>query len=100
MKYYSEVLDKMFDDDKALIKAEDEHQKAIEEKKAHDQKLADERKARAKEVEDALKEAQAAEKKYWELRNKFVKDYGAWHISYKDTSDGITTIFNELFKIF
>lgn len=100
MKFYSEILDKIFDDEKALIEAEDKHQKAIKEKEDREKKLADERKARAKEVEEALEQAQAAEKKYWELRNKFVKDYGAWHVSYKNTDNGISTFFDEVFRIF
>ncbi len=100
MKYYVESLNEFFDTADEANKAEEKHLaevKAEEEKKT---KLADERKARATEVEDALKAAQDAEKKYWELRNKFVKDYGSFHISYKNNDNGISTFFEELFKVF
>ena len=38
--------------------------------------------ARAKEVEAAFKAEMEAHNKYIELRNKFIKDYGSFHMSY------------------
>ena len=35
MKFYSEKLDKLFDDEKALVKAEDEHDIRVAAEKAH-----------------------------------------------------------------
>ena len=88
MKYFSEKTKKFYDDVKACEAAEAEFDaemaKIAEEKK----KLAEDRKERAKEIEDAYKEMQAlnkaardGEKRYIELRNKFVKDYGSFHMT-------------------
>lgn len=102
MKFYSEVLDKMFDTAEALTEAEEAKGKAEEEKKAKEKKLAEERKARAKEVEDALKAAHEAQNKYFELRDAFVKDYGSYHMTIKDTNskDNFNWLFGDLFKWF
>lgn len=97
MKYYSEVLDKMFDDDKELVKAEEAHQKAIQEKEEKEKKLADERKARADEVEEAFKAVAEAQEKARKLLNQFCKDYGAYHKSYKQ-GEKIPSLFDWVFR--
>jgi hypothetical protein len=97
MKYYSEVLNKMFDDDKELVKAEEEHQKAIQEKEEKEKKLADERKARADEVEEAFKAVAEAQEKARKLLNEFCKDYGAYHRSYK-AGEKIPSLFDWMFR--
>ena len=88
MKYYSELLHKPFDTVEELEKAESE-------KKAQLDALKDktkERTKRAKEVENAYKnwvdlkekyfnELDEAYEKYEELLNKFVKDYGSFHMT-------------------
>ena len=78
MKYYSEVTKKMYDTEDALKTAEAAEAK----KKAEADLKSQQRASRAKEVEDAFKAAQAAFDKYTELRNKFVEDYGSYHMSY------------------
>ena len=92
MKYFSEKTKKFYDDVKACEDAEaafDAEQARIAEEK---KKLAEARKERAKEIEDAYKEMQAlikaareGEKRYIELRNKFVKDYGSFHMTVSNT---------------
>ena len=52
MKFYSEKLDKLFDDEKALVKAEDEHEVRVAAEKAHAEQLAKTRKDRAKAIEE------------------------------------------------
>ena len=101
MKYYSEILNQLFETEKEAIEAEEAQRKANEEKTAKKQKLADERKARAKEVDEAYKAAVEAEKKYSELKAKFVKDYGGYHVTYKSNDgDHWSTFFEEMFKMF
>ena len=81
MKYYSEVLNKVFDSKTECLEAETKY---TEEKKAKEEKqkeLANTRKERAKEVEAAYDAVLEAQKKYAELRNKFIQDYGSWHMT-------------------
>lgn len=64
MKYYSEKLDKLFDTEEEVKKAEQEHEKREKAKK----KKEEERERRAKEVNDAYSH-------YLELLNAYLKDY-------------------------
>ena len=83
--YYSDVTKKYYNNEKDLIAAENEvikAQKAAEEK-------ANARKARAQEVENAYKSAVEAQKKYLDLRNKFIKDYGSYHTTINEIIDEI-----------
>lgn len=70
MRYYSDTLKKLFETEEELKKAEVE----FEEKHALELKQKEERANRAKEVEEAYK-------KYLDLRSKFVKDYGSYHMT-------------------
>ena len=70
MRYYSDTLKKLFETEEELKKAEVE----FEEKHALELKKKEERAHRAKEVEEAYK-------KYLDLRSKFVKDYGSYHMT-------------------
>lgn len=79
MKYYSEILKKMYDDPDLLKKEEEEQVEREAAIKAEREAHAAERKARAKEVEEALAEAQKADAHYHELLRAFCKDYGAFH---------------------
>ena len=81
--YYSDVTKKYYDSEESLVAAENEvvkAQKAAEEKNKA-------RKTRAQEVENAYKVAVDAQKKYLELRNQFIKDYGAYHTTINDIID-------------
>ncbi len=86
MKYYSEKLDKLFDSEKALATAEDQHEVEQAAKAAKEDKLKKERKQRAAEVDEAYT-------KYMKLLNAFVQDYGYYHKTY--SSDGL---FSDFFK--
>lgn len=97
MKYYSEVTKKLYDDQKALANDEAlilKEQAAAEEK-------AQKRKERAKEVEDALKAVVDAQAHYNELKNKFIEDYGSFHMTVKDKSPvKSATDLNSLIDLF
>lgn len=97
MRYYSDELHKFFDDAESCAKAEAEHKKAFEEKEEKKKKLKEQRKARAAEVDEAYKAVKTAEKKYYELRNTFVRDYGSYHVTYSDTN---AQPFTSLFDLF
>ena len=101
--YKSTLLNKIFDNYEDLVKAEEEYEKVNAERL----KLAEEKKARAKEVEEAFKqlelvkekaykEISEAETKAYELRNKFVKDYGSFHYSYSNDNGKKTITFGDL----
>lgn len=80
MKFYSEKTEQLYDSEAELKQAEsqlEELQKKEEEKKQA-------RAARAKEVEDAFKAVNEAQKKANELLVAFTKDYGSFHMTYKD----------------
>lgn len=79
-KYYSDLTKKFYDvQDEAEKEEEKERVKnAIELKKK------EEKAARAKEIEAAYAQCIEASKKYYDLRNKFIKDYGAFHMTYKN----------------
>lgn len=79
MKYYSEVLKKIFDSEQDCAEAEEAQKKKEEEAKLEAEKKASERKARAAEVEEAMKQATAASARYRKLLKKFCEDYGAFH---------------------
>jgi vacuolar-type H+-ATPase subunit I/STV1 len=73
------AAEKKYDEEVAAKKAAEE--KAIAERKAKEQALTAERKERANEVEAAYKASLEAAKHYHELLNKFVEDYGSFHMT-------------------
>lgn len=87
MKFYSEKLDKVFDEVEQLNEAEEAFDKQEQEKK----RLKQERKERAKEVQDALDN-------YHKLLKKFVDDFGCFHSTFTlddlNLLDNIFSIFN------
>lgn len=93
MKFYSEKLNKMFDDDKSCLKAEEEHEKAVAEAEAKKKALADERANRAKAVEELYRKAIEAKQEYDKALREFLKDYGSFHATFK-TSDPFFGIFD------
>lgn len=98
MKYYSDKLNKLFDTEKELEKAEQEADiKAYKEKQEKEAKAA-ERKARAAEVEEARKTMVAAQKKYQEVLEAFIRDYKSFHYSIKN--DEVKEMIPTLFDIF
>lgn len=112
MKYYSEKLQKLFDNADECQKAEFEakeqenrerirKERAEREKKEKQEKLANERKIRANEVEAARQVMVDAQHKYRELLEAFTHDYGTFHLSLtgEDAKKAIPTLF-DLFDLF
>ena len=99
MKYYSETLNKVFENEKDCLDAEEEYKAKVEEEEKRKKELADSRKVRAKEVEDAYKAIIDAQKHYNELKNKFVEDFGSFHMTFS-TTDDFHSLFSDLFRIF
>lgn len=95
MKYFSETLNKVFNSEKECVEAEEQHSKALAEAKAKSEALANERAARAKEVEEAYRAAIDAKRKYNEILDKFLKDYGSFHATFKNVDPffGIFDLF-------
>lgn len=94
MKIYSEKTGKEYASVEACLTAEKEFEDAIaakkaaeakkaEEEKAKLVKLNEERKSRAAAIEQAYGEVLNANKKYRELLDKFVHDYGSFHMTLK-----------------
>ena len=84
MKYYSELLNGIFDSEEELIAAEAIKNKEEEEKKNRARKLKEEREFRRKELEEARAKYQALLGRYW-------RDY---HSDDIDFSNPITTLYN------
>ena len=98
MKFYSEKLDKMFDNEKDLIKAEDAHDVAVAAEKAKQEKLSAERKDRAHNIEEAYKKVEDARKEYNKLVEEFVRDYGSFHMTYKGNDGSMFNLFEKFFE--
>lgn len=94
--FYSKLLKKPFDSLDELHEAENAYNEANKEKL----RLAEERKQRAKEVEDAYSHVLDVRKKakdmideamtsYEDLLDKFVKDYGSYHMTYSNNKPSL-----------
>ena len=97
MKYYSEKLDILFDDEKALVEAENEHDAHVAAEKAKQEQLANTRKERAKAIEEQYKKVVEARNEYKKLVDEFTKDYGSFHMSVKSNNLADMDLF-DLFK--
>ena len=104
MKYYSEQLKQLFDTPEELLAAEEKvnaAKRAEEEQKAQ---LKAQRETRAKEVEEAIRQAQEDQKKAnasnkhaADVLNAFVKDFGAYHTTLRGAPVSIWDAFFNLF---
>ena len=81
MKFYSEKLNQLFETAEDCAKAEKTQAEAEAAKKAKEEEKAAARKTRALEVEEAYKASVEAAKHYQDLLNKFVEDYGSFHMT-------------------
>lgn len=98
MKYFSEKTKKFYETSEDCVAAEtafDEEQARIA---AEQKALAETRKERAKEVEDAYKMANEWTNKYLKLRSEFVKDFGSFHMTIRDSE--IPVRFEDMFRLF
>ena len=82
MKYYSETLDKIFDTEENLVAAEMESKRQLEAQRAEKEKRA----TAAKEVEELFNKANDAYKLANEKLEEFVKTYGSYHMTLKDSN--------------
>lgn len=98
MKYWSDVTKQMYNTSNECVKAEEDALNAQIKEKEAKAKLAAERKNRAAEVEEARKNMVAAQRKYREVLEGFIKDYKSYHYSSTDAND-IPTLF-DFFNIF
>ena len=105
-KVYSDILNKVFNTVEDLEAAEQEYARQQEEKERLQREeekqvaeLKEKRAARAKEIEDALKERDALDKKINELVRAFTRDYGSFHWTYKGDTDG-DSLFKTFFRLF
>ena len=99
MKILSEKTKKFYDTVEQCQEAEaqwDAEQAKIE---AEKRVLAETRKDRAKEVEEAYIAAREAEKNFIRLRNAFVKDYGAFHMTIR-SQDSLPSFVEDILKFF
>ena len=88
MKFYSDITKSLYDTQDELVKAE----KVEADKKAQAELKQKERSVRAKEVEDAYKEAN-------DLMDKFIKDYGNFHTSFNNNNRNYKSLFDILFNL-
>lgn len=110
MKYYSEKLDKMFDDATELVEAE----KAYDEAHKAELKAKEEKKLDAKKVENAYKEyldickeaskmVDEAEKNWLSEKNLFVQKYGSYHMTYTNDNGqeavSVYDFFDSMFEL-
>lgn len=98
MKYYSDIFRKLFDTEEELNKAEADYKAKKEQEVAEKERLSKERATRAKEIEDAYIALNDAKQHYLELRNKFIKDFGSYHVSY--TTKTPTGALNDMIDLF
>ena len=90
MKYFSEILNAVFDTPEELNEKEAAYQKEAEEKEKlnkeaeEKEKLNKEKEARRKEVEDAFNAVIEAKKNADAKLNAYIKDYGEFHGSFKE----------------
>ena len=84
MKYYSEILDKLFDTEEILRQEEQEHESKQKEKDTMYDR-----------VVDALKQADMAREEYEKLRDEYIKKYGTFIYAHskKNSSEFPFTFF-------
>lgn len=81
MKYYSDVLKKLFDNPDDLVKAEN----AATAEATKQEKLRKEREAAAKAIDEKLKEKIRVTKEYNNMLADFCKKYGKYHKTITDS---------------
>lgn len=94
-RFYSNLTKKLYNSKEEAEKAED----VVKKQTAVEQKKKEERSNRAKEVEEAYKKVLEDRKHYVDLKNKFIQDYGSFHMTYTDKEAEPTTLF-DLFRYF
>jgi len=96
MKIFSEKTNKYYATVDECLEAEKKYDEAITVKEAEKKKLSETRKVRAKEVEDAYKARFEADKVYREKLNKFINDYGSFHMTFDTEVEDSLNLFDLL----
>ncbi len=96
MKIFSEKTNKYYTTVDECLEAEKKHDEAIAVKEAKKKELSETRKVRAKEVEDAYKARIEADKVYREKLNKFINDYGSFHMTFDTEVEDSFNLFDLL----
>jgi hypothetical protein len=106
MKFYSEILNKVFDTEKACLEAEAECKRAEEaklreeeQKKLTEKKKQEERARDAKKVETLREEMVKAQTNYRKAVEAFVEKHGSYHFS-TNSSEKIPYLFGSLLDFF
>ena len=101
MKFYSEVLKKLYDSEKELNKAEEDYRVKMVKEKDAKQKEKEERAKASKEVKEKLLFAAEARKEANEALMDFTKKYGRYHLTLNDNEISDTSpFFSSLFNFF
>lgn len=79
MRYYSDKLNELFDNEEKLTKAERDFDEKERQKEQERKARSEARAARAKEIDDARSAMIEARKAYVKLVNNFAKDFGSYH---------------------
>lgn len=95
MKYYSDILNLLFEKEEDLKLAEKQHLDAKKTQEEIKKKKEQEKKARKVEIEQTLKDAETANEKAEKLLNKYVKDYGYFSSTFSsDDKNCDTTVYD------
>jgi len=98
MTIISEKTGKHYTTVEECLKDEKKYDEEIAVKKAKKKELSDARKNRAKEVEDAYKARLEADKVYQEKLNKFIEDYGSFHMTFDTKLENPVNFFDFLYN--
>lgn len=79
MRYYSDKLNELFDNEENLTKAEHDFDVKERQKEQERKAKSEARAARAKEIDEARSAMVEARKAYVKLVNNFAKDFGSYH---------------------
>lgn len=99
MKYYGEITKKLYDDEKSCLAAEEKEREIKTKAKQEEEKLKETKRARAQGIETLIGQRDGLDKQINEAINSFIKDYGAFHYSYRDDLAPSRTLF-DLFSDF
>lgn len=96
MTIISEKTGKTYETVEDCLADEKKFDLAVEEKENKKKELANARKERAKEVEDAYNTRLEADRLYKEKLNKFIDDYGSFHMTINTEVEDPHSIFDFL----
>lgn len=100
MKIFSEFTNKEYETVEACLEAEKAYEAQQKLEKEKKEKLDIERKERATEIEKAYEDIRKAEAHFLELRDKFIKDYGYFHMTYTNRNVRPQSPMENFLKVF